>query len=226
MQRLTREQGYQLALARSAANDAIRAVALQRDRINDRDDDAYFAAAGFRQEVDVAFQLIALRWLREACQLIADLTEDGGLVSALIDFDRRLPGARDMRDVREHIPDYIRGSGRLQAATTAPDRLVPPESIGKRTWLGHDELSHFIWAGKEIRLDDALPAAEGLFQAMREAIDPFLVRHSNGDESIRVLVGFRPSWSRMSAPGYDRPTSRQAMAGCATSRSHISEASM
>lgn len=186
MRRLTYEQGYQLALARSAANDAVRAVALQRDRIKDRDDDAYFAAAGFRQEVDVAFLLIALRWLREACQLVGKLTGDGGLGRALGEFDRRLPGARDLRDIREHIRVYIQGKGDLQEDTTAPDRIVPPGSIGKRTWLGHDELSHFIWAGKEIRLDDALPAAESLHAATRAAVEPYVVRDDSGQEGIQV----------------------------------------
>jgi hypothetical protein len=191
---LSEEQGFQLELARSTANDAIRAVALQRDRIKDRDDDAYFAAAGFRQEVDVAFLLLALRWLREACQLVVELTGDQALAGALGDFDRRLPKARDMRDVREHIRDYIKGSGKLQKTTTTPDRLVPPRSLGSRTWLGHDELSHFIWAGKEIRLDDALPAAESLFEAMRNAITPHLVVDSSGVEGIRVeLVAESPS---------------------------------
>jgi hypothetical protein len=186
---LSQEQGFQLALARSTANDAIRAVALQRDRIKGRDDDAYFAAAGFRQEVDVAFLLIALRWLREACQLIAELTVDAALPDALRDFDRRLPAARDLRDVREHIRDYIKGSGKLQADTTAQDRVVSVASLGKRTWLGHDELSHFIWADKEVRLDEALPAAESLFQAMREAIAPYVVQDSDGHEGIQVRVG-------------------------------------
>jgi hypothetical protein len=186
---LSREQGYKLALARSTANDAIRAVALQRDRIKNRDDDAYFALAGFRQEVDVAFLLLALRWLREACQLVAELIGDKALAEALGDFDRRLPQARDLRDVREHIRDYIKGRGKLQREATAPDRLVLPGSLGTRTWLGHDELSHFIWAGKEIRLDDALPAAEVLFQAMREAIAPYVVRDSNGQEGIQVQAG-------------------------------------
>ena len=194
MEPLSEEQGFQLELARSTANDAIRAVALQRDRIKDRDDDAYFAAAGFRQEVDVAFLLLALRWLREACQLVVELTGDQALAGALGDFDRRLPKARDMRDVREHIRDYIKGSGKLQKTTTTPDRLVPPRSLGSRTWLGHDELSHFIWAGKEIRLDDALPAAESLFEAMRNAITPHLVVDSSGVEGIRVeLVAESPS---------------------------------
>jgi hypothetical protein len=186
---LSREQGYQLALARSAANDAIRAVALQRDRIKDRDDDAYFASAGFRQEVDVAFLLLALRWLREACQLVCELTRDRALAEAVGDFDGRLPGARDLRDVREHLRDYIRGDGKLQADTTAPGRLVSVGSLGKRTWLGHDELSHFIWAGTEIRLDDAIPAAESLFQAMREAVAPHIVRDEHGNEGIQVQVG-------------------------------------
>ncbi len=188
MEPLSRERGYQLALARSTANDAVRAIALQRDRINNRGDDAYFAAAGFRQEIDVAFLLLALRWLREACQLIAELTGDKVLANALGEFDRRLPEARDLRDVREHIRDYIKGSGKLQAKKTAPDRLVPVSSLGTRTWLGHDELSHFMWADKEVQLNDALPAAEALFRAMREAIGPHVVRDSNGQEGIQVQI--------------------------------------
>jgi hypothetical protein len=186
---LSQEQGHRLALARSTANDAIRAVALQCDRIKDRDDDAHFAAAGFRQELDVAFLLVALRWLREACQLVAELIHDAALVTAVDAFDRQLPGARDLRDVREHIRDYIQGSGKLQRRATAPHRLVAMASLGSRTWLGHDELSHFIWAGKEIRLDDALPAAERLYEAMREATAPYVVRRSDGQEGIQVQVG-------------------------------------
>jgi hypothetical protein len=184
---LYEQQGHQLAMARSAANDAIRAVALQRDRIKDRDDDAYFAAAGFRQEVDVAFMLIALRWLREACQLVAELTGDNALNQALSDVDRGLPDARDLRDVREHIRAYIVGEGKLQADKTTSDRLVSAASLGSRTWLGHDELSHFIWAGKEIQLDAALSVAERLFQVMGEAIRPYVVCDEHGrDIGIRV----------------------------------------
>jgi len=194
---LSEQQGHQLAMARSAANDAIRAVALQRDRIKDRDDDAHFAAAGFRQEVDVAFMLIALRWLRETCQLVAELTGDGALTQALSDFDRKLPDARDLRDVREHIRVYLTGQGRLQADKTAPDRLVSIASLDSRTWLGHEELSHFIWAGKEIQLDAALPVAERLFQAMQETIKPYVVHDEQGrDIGIRV----QPLRSRTRAP--------------------------
>ncbi len=200
MEPLSQEQGYRLALARSTANDAIRAVALQRDRIKDREDDAHFAAAGFRQEVDVAFLLVALRWLREACHLVVELTQSAALAAAIGNFDRRLPAARDLRDVREHIRDYIQGSGKLQRDTTPPDRLVSMASLGSRTWLGHDELSHFIWAGKEIRLDDALPAAECLYRAMQEAIAPYVVRGSDGHEGIQVQVG---SGSRSEAASTD-----------------------
>jgi hypothetical protein len=189
---LSQRQGHQLELARSAANDAIRAVAMQRRRIKQdaEQDDAFFEHESVRQEVDVAFLLLALRWLREACQLVAELTCDEALAQAVGEFDRRLPGARDLRDVREHIRDYIQGSGRLQAATTTPDRLVSVGSLGSRTWLGRDDVSHFIWAGQEIRLDDVLPASERLYEAMRAAIAPFVVRDSGErDAGIRVKVG-------------------------------------
>ncbi len=193
MRALTEEQGYRLALARSAAIDALDAVALQRERIREREDDAPFAVAGSRQEIDVAFMLLALRWLREACQLIAELTEQEALAAAVRAFDHQLPQARDLRDVREHIRDYIKGAGKLQSETTAPERIVPVSSLGKRTWCGHDELSHFTWAGKELRLDDALPVAEALFGAMRDAIAPHVTEHG-----IRVQ-GTPPSGAETSA---------------------------
>jgi hypothetical protein len=155
---LAQEQGYRLALAR------------------------------FRQEVDVAFLLVALRWLREACQLVVEHTQNAALAAAVVNFDRRLPAARDLRDVREHLRDYIQGSGKLQRDTTPPHRRVSMASLGSRTWLGHDELSHFIWAGKEIHLDDALPAAERLYRAMQEAIAPYVVRGSDGQEGIQLQV--------------------------------------
>lgn len=66
--------------------------------------------------------------------------------------------------------------------------FVPSGSIGKRTWLGHEELSHFIWAGKEVRLNDAVPAAETLFAAMGEAAAPYVVRDANGQEGIQARV--------------------------------------
>lgn len=187
--RLSWEQGYQLVLARSAAQDAMGAVALQRSRIKDRDDDAYFAQASSRHEVDVAFLLLALRWLREACQLVAELLGSKALADAVGTFDQRLPEARDLRDIREHIRAYIPGSGKLQGKATDPNRLVSVRSLGSRTWLGHDELSHFIWAGREIQLDAVLPAADALLQGMGEAFAPYVVRDSNGQEAIRLQVG-------------------------------------
>lgn len=120
---------------------------------------------------------------------IAELIHDAALVTAVDGFDRRLPGARDLRDVREHIRDYIQGSGKLQRPATVPDRLVSMASLSSRIWLGHDELSHFIWAGKEIRLDDALPAAERLYEAMNEAIAPYVVRGGDEQEGIQVQAG-------------------------------------
>ena len=156
-------------MANIAANDAMRAVAMQRHRVDHGTmaDDAFFAADGFRREVDVYFMLLALRWLHE-CLLAADLTQDAALVDALADFDRALPHARDMRDVREHISHYIRDKGNLQADGTAPGRQVRGGALAVTTWLGQGRGTIFVWAGKEIHLDLVVPVAERVYCALRD----------------------------------------------------------
>lgn len=169
---LASRQAHELEMAHSTANDAMRAVAMQRQRIarDLREDDVFFAGKGFRQEVDIYFLLLALRWLHESCSLAADLTEDPSLLTAIADFERTAPQARDMRDVREHVSDYIRGDGKLQGRKTTPDRRVHGETLGLRMWFGQDRRSIFWWAGKEIALDAVVPSAERLYASLREAM--------------------------------------------------------
>jgi hypothetical protein len=170
--RLTPTQKHQLEMANTTANDAMRAVAMQRHRVDHgtMDDDAFFAADGFRREVDVYFMLLALRWLHESCRLAADLTRDASLVEALADFDRALPHTRDMRDVREHISHYIRGKGNLQADGTATGRQVRGGALAVTTWLGQGRGTIFVWAGKEIHLDLVVPVAERMYFALRDVV--------------------------------------------------------
>jgi hypothetical protein len=174
--------GHKLEMANSSANDAIRAVAMQRQRVgrNIPADDRFFASAGFRQEVDVRFLVVALRWLREACRLAAAVTGDRRLEVALGEFDAAFAygddagaenAAKDMRDIGEHLADYIAGRGRLQRSDRRPGDRGHESGLGVRIWATHpDGDTHFAWADMEIRLDAALEAAERLYGALREVV--------------------------------------------------------
>lgn len=140
-----KEAHQQLEMAHSAANDAMRAVALQRRRSarESEEDDVFFADTSFRREVDVYFLLSALRWLDESCKLAGNLTKDPALLRALEEYERLLPQARDMRDVHEHVADYIRGDGNLQRPNATPDRRVRVATLGVRMWFGRDSATVF-----------------------------------------------------------------------------------
>lgn len=174
--------GHQLELAHSLANDAIRAVAMQHHRISQElpDDERFFAGQGFRQEADLRFLLVALRWLREACRAAAAITGDPRLAGALNAFDASLPPAKDMRDVSEHVADYIRGRGALQdQRPQAQAKRVARGAEGRgqgdhglRLWRGEDDGSlTFAWANMEINTGHALTVAEALYAALRDALE-------------------------------------------------------
>lgn len=138
------------------------------------EDDKFFASPGFRQEIDLRFLVLALHWLREACALAAGLTNDRRLMGALARFDSAVPNAKDMRDVGEHLRDYLRGRGKLQepdvrrvrAARSLPD-VGRDEKLGVRTW----DSTHFEWADMSIDVEQVLKSAEGLYAALRTAMD-------------------------------------------------------
>jgi hypothetical protein len=174
--------GHQLELAHSLANDAIRAVAMQHHRINEElpEDERFFAGQGFRQEADLRFMLVALRWLREASRAAAAITNDPRLADALHASDASLPPAKDMRDVSEHVADYIRGRGTLQdQRPQARAKRVARGAEGRgqgdhglRLWRGEDDASlTFAWVGMEINTGRALAAAETLYAALRDALE-------------------------------------------------------
>lgn len=174
--------GHQLELAHSLANDAIRAVAMQHHRISQElpEDERFFTDQGFRQEADLRFLLIALRWLREACRAAAAITNDPRLADALNAFDASLPHAKDMRDVSEHVADYIRGRGALQdQRPQARAKRVARGAEGRgqgdhglRLWRGEDDGTRaFTWVDMEIDTGQALTAAETLYAALRDALE-------------------------------------------------------
>jgi hypothetical protein len=150
-------------MARSLANDSIRAAAMQRFRLDAEhpEDEDYFGDRLFRWEADFEFFLIALRRLRRAGALIYELTEDAAVATAIRRFDERIPDLKQMRDVREHLDAYLADRGRLQSK-------VPARSLGVRTWTGTDETGlTFSWAGMAINLPLAMHAANTLYAALR-----------------------------------------------------------
>jgi hypothetical protein len=184
-------------MANSLANDAIRTVAMQRDRVarNAPADDQFFAEAAFRQEVDIRFLIIALRWLREPCRLAATVTGEQRLDVAVREFDAVFVStgatgavnvAKDMRDIGEHLADYIEGRGRLQRADRQRGNRGHESGLGVRIWTTEpDGDTRFAWAGMEIRLDAALQAAEQLYETLREVVASWQPSGLGGDPSDR-----------------------------------------
>jgi hypothetical protein len=158
--------GHRLELAHSAANDAIRGIAMQNYRLVSElpEDEEFFAAAGFRREVDLQLFLVLVARLRRMAGLIADLTSDELFAQDLAEFDQRFPAARHMRNVSEHLEDYIAGTGRRQD-------LVCDGSLGVRSWnTSADGGIVFAWAGKTVDLGDLQEAAENLYRSLRHAV--------------------------------------------------------
>lgn len=81
-----------------------------------------------------------------------------------------------MRNIGEHLPEYLLGSGRLRQR---PDLLAQRSQInqlGVMIWTGHDENgTRLTWAGTNIDANEARRAADQLYLAVRDAIDRFAV---------------------------------------------------
>lgn len=159
-----------MELTHSAANDAIRGITMQHYRLASElpEDEKFFAAAGFRREVDLQLLLVLVVRLRRLVGLAAKLTRNGVLGEALAEFDERFPTARQMRNVSEHLDDYIEGRGHRQAS-------APHESLGVRIWGAPPggEMT-FEWAGEIIALGQLHGAVEEIYRSLRLAIEAHL----------------------------------------------------
>jgi hypothetical protein len=156
-------------MAHSAANDAMRGVAMQHYRVLAElpEDERFFAGAGFRRELDLHLMLVLLLRLRRAVGLASNLLASDSLRHALEAFDA--DGAtRRMRNVGEHLDEYIEGRGHAQPS-------VSSASLGLRLWgESSTGTSTFMWAGGSIELDDVKTSAEVLYGALRSAITAHL----------------------------------------------------
>lgn len=141
--------------ALSLCNEACFAVALQRRRLRTPEPED----GEFRWWADLQFLIVALRRLRTAARLATHVPIIQAEIAAAIDaFDKALPNLKMMRDIGEHIDDYALDRGRKRSVTR--------QGLQVGSWDGET----FTWAaGGTIAIDDALRAAEQLFNAMRAA---------------------------------------------------------
>jgi hypothetical protein len=149
--------------AHSLANEAIHMVALQRRRLQSEEpEDETFV---FRRWADFQFFIVSLRRLRQAAHLAArPKASRAAIESAISEFDAAMPDRekkrnviQKMRNVGEHIDEYAVERGR--------DR-----SVGRRTLqVGTFDATTLEWLGERLDADDALVAAERLFEAIKDA---------------------------------------------------------
>lgn len=108
---------HQLVTLKGNADDALRAIVLQAHRMqNEPVVSAAFADKGFQKEIDARFLIVALRWFHRSCAAAAAASGDEGLRRAVAEFEQGvLHGkAKEMRDIWEHLDEYVRGIGVLQ----------------------------------------------------------------------------------------------------------------
>jgi hypothetical protein len=150
-----------LERARSLANEAVWAVALQHRRLRTQEpEDDHFV---FRYVTDLQFLIVALRRLRRAAELAArapDVSADLG--AAVNAFDSALPALAVMRNVGEHIDEYAVDHPKRR------HRKVDRRQLQVSVWNG----STYQWLGHELDIDAALTAAENLYHAIKSAAQP------------------------------------------------------
>lgn len=146
-----------LERAKSFCNEAIFTVALQHRRLQTTEpgDNEFI----FRWHADLQFFIVALRRLRRAVELGAEVPHvSTTLREALTAFDGRLPDLAKMRNVGEHINDYMLGDGHTKD--------IQRGGLQVSTWDG----TVFTWLGVKLDIDVALRAAEALFEAVKLSV--------------------------------------------------------
>ena len=149
-----------LERARSLANEGCWTVALQLRRLHGtepEDEDEEFLT---RQLADFQFLILTLRRLRRAALIATNVaTAAAQIHEAIARFDAALPGLATMRNVGEHIDDYALDR------PTRHHRDVNRRMLQVAAW---DDTT-YRWLGIDFNIDTALPAAQQLFRAIRDA---------------------------------------------------------
>jgi hypothetical protein len=152
--------------------NAARAVAMQSQRaVEPADHDQLFDGQGWRTIVEFRFLAVALRWLEDVADTANWTLEDPALGAALQRFRAALPEARNMRNIGEHLPEYILGQSHVQRKPDPLERRGAQRALGVMIWTGYDGRgTHLTWAGTHLDVDVARAAADQLYAAIRDAI--------------------------------------------------------
>jgi hypothetical protein len=153
------------------AASAARTVAMQSERATSPSPhDELFDGIGFRSAVDFRFLVVALRWLQDIAEHVARATANPGLKAAIKEYENAIPEARDMRNLGEHLPEYLVGSGRMQHRKDLLKQRGHVNQLGVMVWTGSgDHGSRLTWTGTNVDADEARVAADRLFVAIRDA---------------------------------------------------------
>lgn len=159
----------------SMVNENMHTVAMQRNRIRrDEPEDEHFV---FRRWADWQLLIIALWRLRRASSMVAKVpSAKASVTQAISRFDAQIPRLRILRNVGEHIDDYVLESDDRRRCKDVDRRGLQVGFVGTEalTWClfrsGADV------AGREgtLRLDVVVSAAEDLYTTVRSAKKSFV----------------------------------------------------
>jgi hypothetical protein len=143
------------------AAEAMHAAALQRRRLATTEpEDEQFV---MRWWADFQFFMVALRRLRRAAELAAlSATNAEDVRAAIRAFSAAVPALNLMRNVGEHIDDYVLSSQRRRHGSVEPRQLEVATFDGRTV----------AWLGSELDVDEALAAAERLYRALTQQATP------------------------------------------------------
>jgi hypothetical protein len=139
-------------------SDAVRSVELQIRRI--RRDEAEDNEWPDRVLADFRFFVLALWQIRlcaKAAQEIAEAREE--IRTALNEFDQQVPCLTFMRNVMQHVDEYIRDQGRVQD--------VSRRHLEVDCWSSE----HWTWMKQTLEVDKSHRAAIDLYNKLRSVRD-------------------------------------------------------
>jgi len=184
---------HQLEMTLITANEAMRAVDHQAYRLRHPVPTPAFDGSAFQSFAEARFLIVAIRWVQQACALVAELLDDHVLGEAVAEVWKAtgVGSAKDMRDVWEHFDAYIVGAGRLQTAGRRPDAVAAAGSLGAHTWTGApNSLGSVHWAGLSVSLDASVAAARDVYTLVVDAARTRVSDRSADDRTRQARGGF------------------------------------